>query len=283
MKQRLCILFVFILLIQVFSFGVYAEEEAETAAETETAAAADPQDQAEIARRGLEAIQATGYADIIVLPKEESYLAEWKVGYARKAFKAPSLKVERISQLQTGRLTMPYVCEGVKAISVAEENDMSCILYYGVNNKLYVGWIQTIRLLDEFPGETYTIGTAPEKDCSCRDDITVSWSEHAMPGTQQLYTVFSEPLENCLGFTLEYQIIKENTPYWDSILGPRKIYVRSGGEWLEVGEFPYPEFGAVRAQIYFQEPMDIDAVGTLAQCRQPNIFNYRQTAFDFLF
>ena len=237
----------------------------------------------EAAQRGLAAIQESGWADTIVLPREESYLTEWKTLYARKAFKAPCLRVERISELHTGRQVMPYLYEGVEATAVAEENDMSCILYRGSDNKLYAGWIQSIRLLEDFPGEQYTVGQEPETELSFRDDITVSWSKRSWLDTQQNYSILSEPLNDCVGFTLEYQIIAENTPKWDNILGPRKIYVKSGETWTEVGEFPYSDFGAVKIKVWLDEPMNIDAVGTIAQCAQPNIFYFRQTATDFAF
>ena len=61
------------------------------------------------------------------------------------------------------------------------------------------------------------------------------------------------------------------------------FYVKSGDTWTEVGEFPYPDFGAVKVQVWLDEPMDIDAVGTIAQCSQPNIFWFRQTVTDFAF
>ena len=235
----------------------------------------------EAVERGLAALQATGWADVLVLPKEESYLSEWKTGYARKAFHAPSLRVERISQLHTGRWTMPSLYEGTEATVVAEENGMSCMIYRGVDNNLYAGWIQSIRLLDEFPGKQYTVGTAPEGDYSLRDDLTVSWSRKSWLDSPQNYSALSEEVPNCIGFTLEYQIVAENTPYWQSILGPRRIYVKSGEDWTEVGEFEYPELGAVKIQVWLPEPMDINAVGTIAQCGQPNIFYFRQTATDF--
>ncbi len=235
----------------------------------------------EAAERGLEAIRATRWADALVLPKEESYLSEWKTLYARKAFKAPCLRVERISKLKTGRQVMPYIYEGVEATVVAEENDMSCMIYRGSDNKLYAGWIQSIRLLEDFPGEQFTVGETPTDDFTLRDDLTVSWSKCSWLTTQQNYSVLSEEVKNCIGFTLEYQIIDTRTPNWDSILGPRKIYVKSGDTWTEVGEFPYPDFGAVKIQVWLPEAMDIDAVGTIAQCAQPNIFYFRQTATDF--
>ncbi len=233
------------------------------------------------AERGRAAIEETGWADVIVLPKEESYLPAWKTLYARKAFKAPCLRVERISELHTGRQVMPYLYEGTEATVVAEENDMSCIIYRGNDNQLYAGWIQSIRLLEEFPGEQYTIGTEPAEEYSLRDDITVSWSKRSWLTTQQNYSVLSEAIPKCLGFTLEYQIIDDRKASWESILGPRKIYVRSGENWTEVGEFAYPDFGAVKIQVWLPKPMDIDAVGTIAQCRQPDVFYFRQTATDF--
>ena len=237
--------------------------------------------ESDAARRGIDAIMNTRYPDLIVLPEEESYLEEWTTGYARKAFKAPCLRVERISKLKTGRGIMPYIYEGVEATVVAEENDMSCMLYRGSDNQLYAGWIQSIRLLDEFPGEQYNVGNPPTEEYALRDDLTVSWSKCSWLTTQQNYSVLSEKVSNCLGFTLEYQIIDARTSDWDSILGPRKIYVKSGDIWTEVGEFEYPDFGAVKIQVWLPEAMDIDAVGTIAQCRQPDIFYFRQTATDF--
>ena len=282
MKRLLGFLLVFALLVQVLSVCAFAQAQEPDNSDPTASESVSEVDQAEAARRGLEAIRAAGWANTIVLPKEESYLAEWKTGYARKAFKAPCLRVERISQLHTGRQIMPYLYEGVQTVSVAEENDMSCILYRGSDNKLYAGWIQSIRLLEDFPGESYTVGEKPEGNAAPRNDITVEWSRRSFLTTQQNYSVLSETVENCLGFTLEYQIIKENTPNWDSILGPRKIYVRSGDEWTEVGEFPYPDFGAVRVTVYLPEPMTIDAVGTIAQCSRPNTFYFRQTVLDIL-
>ena len=128
----------------------------------------------------------------------------------------------------------------------------------------------------------YTVGKEPEGDYTIRDDITVDWSKRSWLTTQQNYSVLSEEVKNCRGFTLEYQIIVENTPNWDSILGDRVIYVRSGDEWMEVGSFEYPDFGAVKIHVYLDQPMDINAVGTIADCAQPNIFRFRQTAYDFL-
>ena len=279
MKRRICLMMLFCLLMTaVFSGTACAEGESAVTADP----AAEEAVQHEAAERGLAAIRETRFPELLVLPKEESYLQEWKIGYARKAFKAPCLRVERISQLRTGRQVMPYIYEGVEATVVAEENNMSCMIYRGNDNRLYAGWIQSIRLLDEFPGNEYTVGKEPGGEYTVLKDITVDWSKRSWLTTQQNYSVLSEEVENCRGFTLEYQIIAENTSNWASILGDRTIYVKSGDEWIEVGSFAYPDFGAVKIHVYLDKPMDINAVGTIAECTQPNIFRFRQTAYDFL-
>ena len=279
MKRRICLMMLFCLLMTaVFSGTACAEGESAVTADL----AAEEAAQHEAAERGLAAIQETRFPELLVLPKEESYLQEWKTGYARKAFKAPCLRVERISQLRTGRQVMPYIYEGVEATVVAEENNMSCMIYRGNDNQLYAGWIQSIRLLDEFPGNEYTVGKEPGGEYTVLKDITVDWSKRSWLTTQQNYSVLSEEVKNCRGFTLEYQIIAENTSNWASILGDRTIYVKSGDEWIEVGSFAYPDFGAVKIHVYLDKPMDINAVGTIAECTQPNIFRFRQTAYDFL-
>ena len=279
MKRRICLMLLFCLLMTaVFSGTACAEGESAVTADP----AAEEAVQHEAAERGLAAIRETRFPELLVLPKEESYLQEWKIGYARKAFKAPCLRVERISQLRTGRQVMPYIYEGVEATVVAEENNMSCMIYRGNDNRLYAGWIQSIRLLDEFPGNVYTVGKEPGGEYTVLKDITVDWSKRSWLTTQQNYSVLSEEVKNCRGFTLEYQIIAENTSNWASILGDRTIYVKSGDEWIEVGSFAYPDFGAVKIHVYLDKPTDINAVGTIADCTQPNIFRFRQTAYDFL-
>ena len=279
MKRRICLMMLFCLLMTaVFSGTACAEGESAVTADP----AAEEAVQHEAAERGLAAIRETRFPELLVLPKEESYLQEWKTGYARKAFKAPCLRVERISQLRTGRQVMPYIYEGVEATVVAEENNMSCMIYRGNDNRLYAGWIQSIRLLDEFPGNEYTVGKEPGGEYTVLKDITVDWSKRSWLTTQQNYSVLSEEVKNCRGFTLEYQIIAENTSNWASILGDRTIYVKSGDEWIEVGSFAYPDFGAVKIHVYLDKPTDINAVGTIADCTQPNIFRFRQTAYDFL-
>ncbi len=233
------------------------------------------------AERGLEAVMATGHGNLIVLPQEESWLAEWKTLYGRAAWYAPSLYVESVPAQQSGAPVMPNLFEGTEVTVVAEENDMSCILYEGVNHKRYAGWIPSIRLLEDFPGETHTIGEKPEQEPESAPGGGQHWSSEYMPGAETLYTVLDEPVPDCLGFTLEYQLIAENIGIRSFVLGPRTVWVKSGEEWRSVGSFPYPELGAVRVEVWLEEPMEIAAIATVADCHTPSVFDFRQSVKSF--
>ena len=49
-------------------------------------------------------------------------------------------------------------------------------------------------------------------------------------------------------------MIAENTEKWGNIFGDRVIMICSGQEWIEAGRFPYPEQGAVKVQVWLEEP-----------------------------
>ena len=263
--KKLRILLAFVCLIGLLLPGLRAQAESASPAE-----------------RGLEALQTARNFKCIVLPKEESYLEAWKTLYARRAWYAPSLYVESLPQLQSGIAPQPMLYEGTQVTVVAEENDMSCILYGGRNNKRYAGWIQSIRLQEDFPGEQLLIGQARDGSFEMPGEVPLSWSGEYFPDTQQPFTRLEEPVRDCVGFTFEYQVVSRNTPNTDIILGPRTLYVYDGEAWTEVGSFPYPELGAVKVQVWLEKPADIAAIATVADCHAPNMFDFRQTARDFL-
>jgi len=235
------------------------------------------------AERGLEKLQTARNWQRIVLPKEESYLDEWKTLYARRAWFAPNLAVMSAPELDSGLPNAPYVFEGTQVTVVAEENDMSCMLYRAPSHKLYVGWIQSIRLLEDFPGESYTAGTVRESGFAPAAEPTLSWSTgRCFPGTNQAYTLLDEPLEGCVGFTYEYQVVAENDALPEAIVGERTIYVHDGEQWVEVGSFPYTGLGAVKVEVWLDEPMSVTAIGSTAACRAAHLIEFRQTARDFL-
>lgn len=235
------------------------------------------------AQRGLEKLKTAQNWGSIVLPQEGSWLDEWKTLYARKAWYAPSLFVETMPMVKSGIPPQGFLFEGTEVTVVAEENDMSCIVYRGENYKLYTGWIQSIRLLEDFPGPLYYIGAQPEGNFNSQHEAAMHWSGDYLPGTEQLYTVLDEKLEDCVGFTFEYQMIAENTSLKSIVLGDRTLWVSDGENWTPLGLFPYDENGTVHVQVSLPEPMDIAAIATYAHCHAPNMFDFRQTAKDFLF
>ena len=234
------------------------------------------------AQRGLEKLKTARNWDCIVLPREESWLDEWKTLYGRRAWYAPSLFTEGMPLLKSGVPSPGFLFEGTEVTVVAEENDMSCIVYRDETYGLRAGWIQSVRLLEEFPGETYNIGAVRDDVCETRHEAPLKWSNGWLPGTEQFYTVLDEELENCVGFTFEYQLIAENTCYKSIVFGPRTLWVSDGKDWIPLGVFPYEENGTVRVRVWLPEPMTLAAIATFAHCHAPNMFDFRQTAMDFL-
>ena len=235
------------------------------------------------AERGRNALTATGHAQFLQFPEEEDYLPEMKTLYARKAFHAPCLEVKEVPDQKVMGRNMPYLYEGTAVKVVAEQGEMSCIIYPGSNNKTYCGWIRSIRLLEEFPGEQYTAGTEPAAgEKTVEDGISCSWGELGYAKYWHPYTKLSSEVQNCIGFTLEYQMIAENTEKWGNIFGDRVIMICSGQEWIEAGRFPYPEQGAVKVQVWLDEPETVTAVCTRAQCLEPDTPDIRQLAYDFI-
>ncbi len=231
------------------------------------------------AEAGLQAIEATGDAHYLVLPEEESYLTEFQNRYVR-ALIGPCAPVERVPWRRSGRLPMPFAYDGVRATVLAKQGEMSLILYLSNSNRLRAGWIRTVFLTDEYPGKQLSIGEEQTGD-TIIPEVPISWSRRSFLTSAQNYSVLEEPVKNCVSFTLDYQLISENTEIHSKVLGPRTVYVNNGSEWIEVGTFEYPELGPVLVQVNLQEPTDITAIGTIADCEQPNVFYFRQYATDF--
>lgn len=159
---------------------------------------------------------------------------------------------------------------------------MSCMLYPGPDSKMRVGWIQSIRLLEEFPGERYTIGESREGEFNTVETVGHHWSSGFYKKSEQRYLCLDEPLENCVGFTLQYQVYDYETPYQQSVMGPRTLHVFDGETWTEVGVFPYKELGAVEVDVRLDKPMKIVAFHTTADCEYPYSFKCREYAYAFL-
>ena len=176
---------------------------------------------------------------------------------------------------------MPWAYEGTKVTVLAEKDDMSFILYLSNENRQRAGWVQTRFLVDEFPGARLTVGEAKYTNTDTIQDVGMTWSKKGFLDSLQNYSVLNETVENCVGFTLDYQLIAENTWMFDCVFGPRTVYVNDGSEWIKVGSFDYPTQGTVKVTVNLEEPTDIVAIGTIAEVGLPNTFLFRQYATDF--
>ena len=154
---------------------------------------------------------------------------------------------------------------------------LSMSIYY----RQRAGWVQTRFLVDEFPWKQFTVGEAKYTSVSTIPEVGMSLSKKGFLNSQQNYSVLDEPVRNCVGFTLDYQLISENTDKWCCILGPRTVYINDGNDWIKVGSFDYPELGTVKVTFNLEEPTDIVAIGTIAEVKLPNTFYFRQYATDY--
>ena len=245
---------------------------------------------------GQRAIEATGDQKYIQMPESDNYLDEFQTKYidvesvltmkpnGKVTPLWHSAPVERKPD-RKGGLQMPFAFQGSKVTVVAEKNDgkrdYSCIIYQTSDYRMRAGWIWDIYLSDTDPSRTASIGKENNSVSGSIAEIPCSWSNEGFLGGQQRYTILEDEVENCVGFTLEYQLLKENTDRWELILGPRSVYVFDGHEWVEAGAFAYPEFGTVKVKVGLEKPTTVVAIGTKAHCCLPNTFFFRQLPTNF--
>ncbi len=251
----------------------------------------------------ISAVMNTGDNRFIEIPDESCCLSEFKTMYIAKldydwctATKiddiddlkdyqkacGPAVPVERVPEPRSGRRHMPWAYEGTEVTVVAENNDMACIIYLSSDNEMRAGWVQKRFLVDRFPGKVLKTGVNERTDADTIKYVESTWSRKGFLDSLQNYSVLNQAVKNCVGFTLDYQLIEENTSNWSAIFGPRTIYINDGQEWVKVGVFEYPEHGTVKVNVSMSEPTDIVAIGTIAEVSLPNTFRFRQSCSDFL-
>jgi len=226
---------------------------------------------------GAADIAATGDDRIIAMPREDSYLSSYETRYVDVG-----LKHSDYAHVQPGTVKdevyMPFVYHGERVTVLAEQNGYSCILYRTNLGERHAAWVRSEVLSADFPGRTESIGSAGGELSVADADVSLSRDRFAQSGRK--YTVLTESVENCVGFTLDYQLLGRGGMPYSAVLGPRTVYVRDGEEWIEVGQFEYSERGSVHVEIGLDEPITLTAVATAADCWQPYAFEYRQFVLD---
>ena len=224
-----------------------------------------------------EDIAATGDDKKIAAPDEASYLSDYVYKYVscKKLFSLYGYSEPR-EGMQRPRAV---VFHGSRVRVLAEQNGYSCIQYHTACQVLVTAWIPSSFLVDEYPGRVVELGTPSG---SLRQEISSAvWSWGRWPGTGGRYLYFEEPVENCTGFTLDYQVISVADKVDDAkIFGTRTIYVYNGEKWVSVGSFPYKELGPVHVVVALDEPMTVMAARAVATCEEPDKFADRQDVLD---
>lgn len=114
----------------------------------------------------------------------------------------------------------------------------------------WVDWVYVYDENDNFRYRYRNIGSVPSELTS-----------RVMPGTDTTYSENAYEVENCIGFTLEfqvYQIIRGDG------MGPRTLRLRSEGDWIIIGQFTYPRSNVYDLDSFefrFDEPISFDAFG----------------------
>ena len=100
------------------------------------------------------------------------------------------------------------------------------------------------------------------------------WSGKFMPGTDITYCVLTEPVDNCIGMTIEYRVTKVTK---GDGLGRRDLYIQTGASsWEKIGSFDYPSYNAVSSTVMLDWPTRLEAFATPRQNPDDSAFTVDQ-------
>lgn len=217
----------------------------------------------------------------LTLPKYGSYLNVYSQMYI-DAEKGHSVRVHSKPDGKE-KSTIDYAYHGSYILALAEEDGCYCVFYWNQNNNLMAGWVDKKSVSYSFPGEVYTIGKARSyRDVERWSNPPVSWANEDFVGTNQGYTLMNYELDDCLSFTLDYQVVSRNGSETQDCLGYRTIYVNDGHGWDSVGSFYLDELVPVHVTVYLDRPVDILAVAAIADCEGADTFIVRQSVMDVI-
>lgn len=211
-------------------------------------------------------------------PKDASYLTDYAVKYVN-APKGHSINVFGEPSAKNGAVYWAF--HGSPVTVLAEQNGFSCVQFYTDSMKYCVGWVMTSLLSDSFPGRSFTIGDALSGDSTSAGEAAFSWKgffdykKHI-----ERVAELSEPIENCVGLSLEYQVVSFGDDADREWIGDRTVYVSDGGEWVDVGSFSYNTYGTVHVDVTLPEAMTVAKIAVIADCLRPNVTQYRLAILD---
>ena len=218
---------------------------------------------------------AIGDENRVKSPPADSYLPEYKAQYIN-APKGNHVYVYR----SPGSTKDPEMIEhGAKVYVLAESGNASFIIYRTLENKPRSGWVNVNALSDTYPGYTVSIGEEPNMLAVNIGDPSTTWSGQKMIGTRSKYLIVDEPIEKCVGFTLEY---RAQYGGYEDCSGTRNIYVNDGTGWRFVGKFPYETAKSYQITVNLDEPTTLYAVATPLEVERTKAFSVRTNVLDVL-
>ena len=220
-------------------------------------------------------IVAIGDGERVKGPPAKFYLDEYKVKYV-EARGGNHIYVYR-SSASTNNPEM--IEHGAKVYVLAENGNASLIIYRTLENTSRSGWVSTGLLSDTYPGNIVSVGTAVWEAATNIGDPLVTWSGKKMIGTNCEYLLLDEPIENCVGFTLEYRAQYKD---YKDCSGARIIYINNGEGWINVGQFQYETAKSFHINVDLEEPTAVYAIATPMKVEPKYPFSGRTCVLDVL-
>ena len=172
---------------------------------------------------------------------------------------------------------------GGRVTVLAEHGEFYCILFHTETYELKAAWVRAVNLTSWYPGYSAALGSKSNRLTYNAGDPELKWSKEYFVGTKRKFSILKMPIENCMGFTLDYQLVSNNGAGKEAGLGPRTVYVNDGSGWIYVGTFEYDKpYAACHIDISLDTPMTLAAVATVADCAQPDTFIFRQSVLDIM-
>ncbi len=220
-------------------------------------------------------IVAIGDGNRVKGPPADKYLTEYLPRYIN-APKGNHVYVFR----SAGSTRDPEMIEhGARVYVIAESGNASFVIYRTLNNVPRSGWVNTNALSDSYPGYTVSIGAEPDMFAVNVGDPSTTWSRDNMSGTRSKYLILDEPIENCVGFTLEYRAQYKD---YEDCSGTRNLYINDGTGWYYVGKFPYETAKSYHVVVNLNAPTTIYAVATPLEVERDKAFSVRTSLLDVL-
>ena len=220
-------------------------------------------------------VVAIGDGNRVKSPPADSYLPEYKAQYIY----APKGNHVYVYRSYSSTKDPEMIEHGAKVYVLAENGNASFIIYRTLENMPRSGWVNANVLSETYPGYTVTVGTPYDVNVENIGDPSTTWSGEKMVGTKSKYLIVDKPIENCVGFTLEY---RAQYGGYEDCSGTRNIYINDGTGWRFVGKFPYETAKSYQITVNLDEPTTLCAVATPLEVERTKAFSVRTNVLDVL-